>query len=800
MKDEERVDVEMVDEQRNDGVPSRRRSGSMSRTSHPADDSAPPPQDPVDAVMLDSQTSIPSHHPLEEQPSKAATFRPSMSRTPISTATNQSMQLAAETSMVPTHPTTTQPRMSMANLQSPDTRPQPASWSGKAARLDTGTQQSDHPTAASAHPSSVSSVQRLGLFGVNSLGQSSNEMPNDSEQSDAAETGSSDNLRDRRMKTSPEKFNTGQFEKLPLRETASTNTAPSQHLMKRLRANDGTARPTTPLTAALDRLGVAMPHIKKTELTAGVQGLGISEALPKAYKVPYKALASPAMLATPRKPLPRTFSLLTALCQQNNLLLHFVSYLTIPSLISLYSISKVFHHQMNCTHTAFIMSIVRTWAPGSEEIYPWRCYKKLCIKDPRRRQMSKWEGKEAQAKEPHQDVRDVPSIRWLQMVVYRHGVCQDMLTQLAVYGHRFPRGTLDALKRIWFIMDLPMNAHRISLLRSRSYISDSVLKYATTFFLKVDMDFTDPAGRVWPTNHPDQFRFPNKYGGKTFTGVTLRETLLAEKSLTPLWRVLRGWTWDPDQPRLPMDQLDIMRLWVRHHYKPRDDQPKPIREQDIMGIPWFEVGTAGLERFSMPYEVTDPTPPPATAMSVDGQTMLEMPWTIGRTKVVVPKLHKPRDPLLRPDELIMRESLRRDLDLDELWVRMMMWGWFDSFGRKIPLLKEKQQIRVRDGLPPNPPAPAGAAAVNAEAVPDEQREAESNGESEPEATGSPAQSSTILELEPAEDIMEMDTEDDVHNESEEDAEKEAWERKRAQMKQIAKDMGMVIFQDVNSGA
>jgi len=44
--------------------------------------------------------------------------------------------------------------------------------------------------------------------------------------------------------------------------------------------------------------------------------------------------------------------------------------------------------------------------------------------------------------------------------------------------------------------------------------------------------------------------------------------------------------------------------------------------------------------------------------------------------------------------------LRRDLGLDEQWVQMMIWGWYDPIGRRIPILTEDQQIRVQDGLLP----------------------------------------------------------------------------------------------------
>ena len=89
---------------------------------------------------------------------------------------------------------------------------------------------------------------------------------------------------------------------------------------------------------------------------------------------------------------------------------------------------------------------MRTWAPRADKIYPWRCYKSLCVKDPVLRQKLRLQGKEAEMKVKHSDLRDVPSLKWLQMVVWREGVTKDMLIQLASNGLRCPFGTHDAIK------------------------------------------------------------------------------------------------------------------------------------------------------------------------------------------------------------------------------------------------------------------------------------------------------------------------------------------------------------------
>ena len=147
----------------------------------------------------------------------------------------------------------------------------------------------------------------------------------------------------------------------------------------------------------------------------------------------------------------KAFSLLIAFCRKNDLLLTLVSYLPIPSIISLYAISKTFRFLFNRHHTAFILASMRTWAPNADIIYPWRCYKSVCTSDPQLRQKMRYHGLDEEEAvfrlgRKGMDVRNVPTLRWLQMVVWRQGVCKDMLVMLATKGLRCPPGTLDAVK------------------------------------------------------------------------------------------------------------------------------------------------------------------------------------------------------------------------------------------------------------------------------------------------------------------------------------------------------------------
>lgn len=496
-------------------------------------------------------------------------------------------------------------------------------------------------------------------------------------------------LHKRRASASPEKFNTGKFEPLPLR-TDVAQELESGRPAKRPRIENK-------LEVKYDAAGT--PHIASITPTT---------ILPSGLRIP-----TPRIINRPKPQVDKkkvVFSVLNALCRHNDLILHVVSFMTIPSLISLYVISKPFHWLFNRHHTAFILAIVRTWAPDSEIVFPWRCYKSLCIKDPVLRQKSQWAGREHELrmKETHDDLRDVPSLHWLQMVIWRHGVAKDTLLQLAMQGLRCPKGTLDVVKRMWFIMDLPLNAHRIALCRSEKYITDQTIKRATILFLKVDMSFTDPAGQVFAPadTNTNTSAYPRNLERHGFIGCGLRETLMAERQLTSLWRVIRGWSPDPTKGTTSMSRLDVLKLWVRHKYKPRDSLPDDVKKLPIMGIPWWEVGTAGLERTGVTFYNLDGKQTAATNPGLAGRSyekhQNQQILYPHRKRIIVPN-DKPRELLLRPDELMIREAIRRKMKMHEQWVKMMLWGFCDLSGRALPLRTEDQLIKWSNGIKPKHP-------------------------------------------------------------------------------------------------
>ncbi|USW51808.1 hypothetical protein Slin15195_G051270 [Septoria linicola] len=373
---------------------------------------------------------------------------------------------------------------------------------------------------------------------------------------------------------------------------------------------------------------------------------------------PSTTAAHPEALFTPPK---QPFSLLGAIIEDSSLIMALVSCLDIPSLISWYAIDKKFHWYYNKNYTAFILASVRTWAPGAESIFPWRHYEEFCIKDPIKRQKTKADPLGPELAQMNLFSRDVPSMRWLQMVVWREGVVKDMTIQLAAKAFRTPPETRDAIKRLWFIMDLPLNAHRLACIQSKVYITDRTLHLATHFFIKVDMFFTDPAFKAYPANHPNQGIWPNRWAHGMAVGCNLREKLLAEKSLTPLWRVMRGWAPDGAGNGRPIQPLDILKLWMRHRFRFDSRTPEDIdRTLPIMGL--------RMEQF----------------------------YKTGYQKFVMPKNGTPFKPIkiLSPDLLVMGEAVRRRIDMARKWYDFMAWGFVGTRGRRIPTQTEEQQLKM----------------------------------------------------------------------------------------------------------
>ena len=290
----------------------------------------------------------------------------------------------------------------------------------------------------------------------------------------------------------------------------------------------------------------------------------------------------------------KRFSIFNALLKHPELTLDFSKQLDIEDLISLYAMSKEFHFLVNGRFTAMILGQSNAKASESSQTFIFRCYKSLCMRDPARR---------INETKPD-ELRFIPSFRWLRMILFREAVVDDILRSLAAEGHRMPKRTRLTIKKIWFTIDISDNARRIGLMHNTAFWSNQDLFLATMFFFKLDMRLTHPTA------------------GNGEIG--LRKMLLGQRSLSMLAKVLRR-----EEMRT---QVDMLRMIVRFNY-----EPPQHRQMDIMGVPSQEIGRLQYEG-----------------------------WGAKSTKFI------------QIDELVMREAVKRKLNLQNYYVDMMIYGYINK--------------------------------------------------------------------------------------------------------------------------
>lgn len=198
--------------------------------------------------------------------------------------------------------------------------------------------------------------------------------------------------------------------------------------------------------------------------------------------------------------------------------------------------------------------------------------------------------------------RDVPSLRWLRMVTLRYSATRDIVANLAQHGHTFPdtAGVVQAIRKLWFMLDLPRSGGRIAVMHAQTYWSDKDICLANFFIVKLDMRLTDPV----------------EGSGQT----QLRDLMFGQRNFWVLRNLLFG----------RLSKIEVLKIWVRYEY----NASVPLRDLPILGVPANEIGRGNLEA-----------------------------WGTGTTR------------LIRPDELIVREGIRRSMGLHLKYLDMIRWGY-----------------------------------------------------------------------------------------------------------------------------
>jgi hypothetical protein len=271
-----------------------------------------------------------------------------------------------------------------------------------------------------------------------------------------------------------------------------------------------------------------------------------------------------------------------------HLILHFITCIDIDHVVTLYAICKEFHSIIDSIMTAFILGRAMKCAPSATVIFPFRCYRKLCIDDPY-----------VNLDHTRGQSRLVPSFRWLRMVSWREKIARKIFVLFNGEGLYLPGPCESAIKKVWFLMDIPDNQRRIANIRNTEMWTTSDLFHAIMFFMRIDMRCINP---IVPVSHG-----------------CIRRMLLAQPTMSMLYRVMaRTWL---------TDVQEALQTYLRWKYTPTDQETHPI-----YGVPRSELGRLQYENYGV------------------GNSLVK---------------------LTRPDELVLRECVRRRLDIKPVFFHIM---------------------------------------------------------------------------------------------------------------------------------
>ncbi|KAH6690832.1 hypothetical protein EV126DRAFT_445119 [Verticillium dahliae] len=263
------------------------------------------------------------------------------------------------------------------------------------------------------------------------------------------------------------------------------------------------------------------------------------------------------------------FSLIESLCQHVELAVELGGHLAPRDVLSLFSVSRTFHSAISAVMTSTLRMWVRRHAAESGDIFSFRLYRHLCVRDPAGRtnafgskQFDPFDAVMAQ-------VRHVPSLKWYQMVVLRERCVNDIVDALEQGGQQLPIGTERSLKKMWLLMDVATTKGRTTMIGNEALWTHADLHNIQFFLTKLGMHFRDP---VWADP------FMN----------TLVKLLLGQRTLYKLWLILtrRGLT----------ELRDIVKLKVCYDYLPVHEQyRRALFGEKVFGVPAHEVGVLHLE-------------------------------------------------------------------------------------------------------------------------------------------------------------------------------------------------------------
>ncbi|KAB5531236.1 hypothetical protein GE09DRAFT_1251817 [Coniochaeta sp. 2T2.1] len=331
-------------------------------------------------------------------------------------------------------------------------------------------------------------------------------------------------------------------------------------------------------------------------------------------------------------------------------------------IVNLYSISRDFHAMLD-TH---MRSSVFVWASHNSrlamDVFPYQFYVGSTVSDPAGRprdrayhdiyarltatpylpsQLLRPSSSSSLGSKGEEEVRAVPSLRYLHLLHARTTRVRDILACLARRGHRLPPGTDATLMKLWLIMDLPTNIDRCTVIKTQSYFTKLDLRRASVFLVKLLMRFNDP---LYGPDHS-----------------VLMELMLGQKGLTPLWELLRG------KGYTTLNEI----VGAKMRYDVRPTPAEMETGKPVLGVPVDEMAAGHREG------------------GWGGGRAWEEGWDKGT-----------REHLMRPDELVVRECARRGMEMEEYVDSMAVYGHVDLATAENLAPAEEEVYMSDEELPP----------------------------------------------------------------------------------------------------
>ncbi|KAK4467038.1 hypothetical protein QBC42DRAFT_215278, partial [Cladorrhinum samala] len=313
--------------------------------------------------------------------------------------------------------------------------------------------------------------------------------------------------------------------------------------------------------------------------------------------------------------------LIASLCSCPELINHVCNFLRPVDIVTLYSVAKDFHNALNEYMQSTVMGWAREMAPRAARIYSSPVYHRWFICDPAGRRLTRDDVDMAQLKPGQADDRQI------QHINSRVGAARYVpgLTWLQTVVNREIR-----VRDI--IATLARHGHRLPkgadvALQKLWVVMDASASIIRMTLLASEEFFTDDELYICQMFFIKLCLLFNDpvFGPQSST---LAKLMLGQKGLSPLWALLRR--------KKYTTSLEIRQLKLRYDVPP--DPEQVIDGTPVLGVEIDEMGIGHFEG-----------------------------WEHGN-------FHH----LLRPDELISQEALRRGLRLDKAFLMMQIYGHVDT--------------------------------------------------------------------------------------------------------------------------